>query len=43
VPIVDEVLIFDNSDGKNELIAEKLKSNTLEIYSETKFQILKNN
>jgi predicted ABC-type ATPase len=43
LPIVDEVLIFDNSDGKNELIAEKLKSNTFEIYSETKFQILKNN
>jgi len=39
--IVDEVLIFDNSDIKPELIAEKTKDSDLNIYNRIKFNLLK--
>lgn len=39
--IVDEVLIFDNSDIKPELIAEKTIDSDLNIYNFTKFTQLK--
>ncbi len=42
LPIFDEVMIFDNSDVKPELIAEKQKNTDLEILNELKFLALKN-
>jgi len=39
--IVDQVLIFDNSDGKHDLIAEMLTSEELNILNEIKFNELK--
>lgn len=42
LPIVDEVLIFDNSNGNHKLIAEKSFNSKLIITDETDFQILKN-
>lgn len=42
LPIVDGALIFDNSEGKHELIAEKTINNEIIIINENKFQALKN-
>ncbi len=39
--IVDEVMIFDNSGGKPELIAEKTKESEINILNEMKFNKLK--
>jgi predicted ABC-type ATPase len=39
--IVDEALIFDNSVGKHQLIAEKLRGKALHIINMLKFTILK--
>lgn len=41
LPIFDEVLIFDNSEGKPILIAEKLERGDLNITDERKFNDLK--
>jgi len=41
LPIVDEFMIFDNSDGKNDLIAEKTKESEIEVLNEFKFNLLK--
>ena len=40
--IVDQALLFDNSEGKHELIAEIGASEELNILNETKFNELKN-
>jgi predicted ABC-type ATPase len=42
LPIVDEVMIFDNSEGKHDLIAKKTLETEIDIFSETKFNKLKN-
>ena len=42
ISIVDEVMIFDNSGGKPELIAEKLLESEVNILNEIKFNKLKN-
>lgn len=42
IPITDQVLIFDNSEGKHKLIAEKSNSDDLNILDEQKFNELKN-
>ncbi len=42
IPIVDEIMIFDNSEGKYDLIAEKTLNSELHIISEIKFNALKN-
>ena len=42
ISIVDEVMIFDNSGGKPELIAEKTLESQVNILSEIKFNKLKN-
>jgi predicted ABC-type ATPase len=39
--IVDEALIFDNTYGKHDLIAEKEKGEDLKIFNDKKFNILK--
>ncbi len=39
--IVDEIMIFDNSGGKPELIAEKTFKSELSVLNETKFNLLK--
>jgi predicted ABC-type ATPase len=41
IPIVDQVLIFDNSEGKHHLIAEKSISDELNIINFEKFNELK--
>ena len=41
IPIVDQVLIFDNSEGKHKLIAEKYISDELIIIDAQKFNQLK--
>lgn len=41
IPIVDEVMLFDNSYGKPELIAEKNSETELVILNEFKFDKLK--
>lgn len=41
IPIVDEVMLFDNSYGKPELIAEKNSETELVILNEIKFDKLK--
>lgn len=41
LPIVNEAMIFDNSDGIYEIIAEKSNFNALNILNELKFNILK--
>jgi predicted ABC-type ATPase len=41
-PITDEVMIFDNSEGKHDLIAKKTLETEIDIFSETKFNKLKN-
>lgn len=42
LPIVDQVLIFDNSEGNHKLIAEKSISDQLNIIDTKKFNELKN-
>ncbi len=42
LPIVDQVLIFDNSEGKHELIAEKNFGEEIGVYNQEKFNELKN-
>jgi predicted ABC-type ATPase len=42
LPIVDEVMIFDNSKGKPELIAEKNIDSEIEVLNEVKFKQLIN-
>ena len=42
ISIVDEVMIFDNSGGKPELIAEKTFESEVNILNEIKFNKLKN-
>ncbi len=41
LPIIDGALIFDNSFGKHELIANKMGTDDLEINNEEKFKLLK--
>ncbi|AWI26879.1 zeta toxin family protein [Flavobacterium pallidum] len=41
ISIVDEVLIFDNSEGKHDLIAEKIFDAEINILNEKKFDKLK--
>ncbi|RYY06053.1 MAG: zeta toxin, partial [Sphingobacteriaceae bacterium] len=41
LPIADEVMIFDNSEGKHDLIAEKTFETKISILNETKFNKLK--
>ena len=41
LPIVDQALIFDNSEGKHNLIAETSGTEELNILNETKFNELK--
>ena len=42
LPIADEVMIFDNSEGKHDLIAKKTLETEIDIISEIKFNKLKN-
>jgi predicted ABC-type ATPase len=42
LPIVDDVMIFDNSLGLNEIIAEKYLDGELSIINIEKFNLLKN-
>ena len=39
--IVDEVMIFDNSEGKHELIATKILNSEIEVINMSKFEKLK--
>lgn len=41
LPAIDSVLIFDNSEGKHELIAEKIEGNQLTLLNKKKFIRLK--
>lgn len=41
LPIVDEAMIFDNSAGKPELLAEKTLNNDINILNKEKFEKLK--
>ena len=41
LPIVDEALIFDNSFGKHQLIADKETSKLLGIMNQTMFSQIK--
>lgn len=41
LPIVDQILIFDNSEGKHELIAEKNFDEEINVYNQEKFNELK--
>jgi predicted ABC-type ATPase len=42
LPIVDAALIFDNSEGKHELLADKQIDGLLNIINQEKFDYLKN-
>lgn len=42
LPTVDGVLIFDNSDGQHELVADKQINGSLNIIDQAKFDLLKN-
>jgi predicted ABC-type ATPase len=42
LPIVDGALIFDNSEGKHELLADKQIDGLLNIVNQEKFNLLKN-
>jgi len=42
LPIVDGALIFDNSDGKHELIADKKVDGILNVINQEKYNLLKN-
>jgi predicted ABC-type ATPase len=41
LPIVDGALLFDNSEGKHELLAEKQFDSLLNIVNQEKFKLLK--
>jgi predicted ABC-type ATPase len=41
LPIVDEAMIFDNSEGKHNLIAEKTLDSEIDIFDDNKFDKLK--
>jgi predicted ABC-type ATPase len=41
LPIVDEALIFDNSEGKHELIAKKINQSETMILNNIKFNLLR--
>lgn len=41
LPIADEVMIFDNSEGKHDLIAKKTIVTEIDIFNEIKFNKLK--
>lgn len=41
IPIVNEVMIFDNSEGKHDLIAEKILEGEINILNPAKFNVLK--
>ena len=41
LPIADEVMIFDNSEGKHDLIAKKNLETEIDIFNEIKFNKLK--
>ena len=41
MPIVDEVMIFDNSEGKYELLAEKTKETQIDVLNKFKFNQIK--
>ena len=41
LPIADSVLIFDNSEGKHELIAKKINQSGISILNDFKFNLLK--
>lgn len=41
IPLVETVFIFDNSEGKHELIAEKIEANELSLLNHDKFKRLK--
>ena len=42
LPIADEIMIFDNSEGKHILIAKKSLETEIDIFNEPKFNQLKN-
>lgn len=42
LPIADEIMIFDNSEGKHDLIAEKTFETEIAVLNEIKFNKLKN-
>lgn len=42
LPIVDGAFIFDNSDGKHKLIADKKVDGILNIINRDKYNLLKN-
>jgi predicted ABC-type ATPase len=42
LPIVDGALLFDNSEGVHELFAEKQINDTIIIFNQDKFNLLKN-
>ena len=41
LPIADDVLIYDNSEGKHELIAKKINQSGISILNDIKFKALK--
>ena len=41
LPIADEIMIFDNSEGKHDLIAEKTIESEIEVLNEVKFNQIK--
>ena len=41
IPIVGEVMIFDNSEGKYELLAEKTKETQIDVLNKIKFNQIK--
>ena len=41
LPIVDEVLIFDNSEGKHELIVKKINKSEVSVLNSIKFNLLR--
>jgi predicted ABC-type ATPase len=40
IPIVDEIMIFDNSEGRHELLAEKTFNSEITIFNPSKFNKL---
>jgi len=42
LPIADEIMIFDNSEGKYNLIAQKTMDSEIDVLNEIKFHQLKN-
>jgi predicted ABC-type ATPase len=41
IPIVDELMVFDNSEGYPELIAEKSLTSDMNVINQDKFSTLK--